>query len=130
MVCKKKGKDERKEEGWTKYRRNWVKKKSGGGPPDLSGAVSRDGCPRLKVLQVPSKKNACSTPTNVCRMKIHINGYVRIMFQRGELSLDCILECVFFKDRSYQVKKERRDRRPSCLMNHELVWHHGSPYVR
>ena len=86
----------------------------------------------VSSLKGPSstKKNACSTPTNVCRMKIHINGYVRIMFQRGELSLDCILECVFFKDRSYQVKKERRDRRPSCLMNHELVWHHGSPYVR
>ena len=32
------------------------KKKSGGGPPDLSGAGSRDGCPRLKVLQVPEKK--------------------------------------------------------------------------
>ena len=31
-------------------------KKSGGGPPDLSGVGSRDGCPRLKVLQVPKKK--------------------------------------------------------------------------
>ena len=33
-----------------------AEKKSGGGPPDLSGAGSRDGCPRLKVLQVPKKK--------------------------------------------------------------------------
>ena len=33
------------------------KKKSGGGPPDLSGAGARDGCPRLKVLQVPEKQN-------------------------------------------------------------------------
>ena len=32
------------------------KKKSGGGPPDLSGAGSRDGCLCLKVLQVPKKK--------------------------------------------------------------------------
>ena len=32
------------------------KNKSGGGPPDLSGAGSRDGCPCLKVLQVPERR--------------------------------------------------------------------------
>ena len=37
------------------------KKKNGGGPPDLSGAGSRDGCPRLKVLQVPEKKKKKKT---------------------------------------------------------------------
>ena len=45
MVCKKKTK--RKEEGWTKISKKiGVKKnnnKSGGGPPDLSGAGSRMG---------------------------------------------------------------------------------------
>ena len=48
------------------------KKKSGGGPPDLSGAGSRDGCPRLKVFQVP-KKNA---PMNVCDLRIRFDRYV------------------------------------------------------
>ena len=54
-------------------------KKSGGGPPDLSGAGSRDGCPRLKVLQVPGKKNA---PMNVCDLRIRFDRCVRIEFQR------------------------------------------------
>ena len=36
-------------------------KNSGGGPPDLSGAGTRDGCPRLKVLQVPEKKKKKKT---------------------------------------------------------------------
>ena len=50
------------------------KKKSGGGPPDLSGAGSRDGCPRLKVLQVPEgKKNA---PMNVCDLRIRFDRCV------------------------------------------------------
>ena len=48
-------------------------KKSGGGPPDLSGAGSRDGCPRLKVLQVPKKKDA---PMNVCDLRIRFDRCV------------------------------------------------------
>ena len=49
------------------------KKKNGGGPPDLSGAGSRDGCPRLKVLQVPKKKDA---PMNVCDLRIRFDRCV------------------------------------------------------
>ena len=41
---------------WDKRGKRGCKKNSDGGPPDLSGAGSRDGCPRLKVLQVPGKK--------------------------------------------------------------------------
>ena len=63
-----------------KGERGPAKKKSGGGPPDLSGAGSRDGCPRLKVLQVPGeKKNA---PMNVCDLRIRFDRCVRIEFQR------------------------------------------------
>ena len=67
VTCKKKKKKLWKEGGKNmrqKGKRGAVKKKeeekkSGGGPPDLSGAGSRDGCPRLKVLQVPRKKKEC-----------------------------------------------------------------------
>ena len=71
------------------------KKKSGGGPPDLSGAGSRDGCPRLKVLQVPGKKNA---PMNVCDLRIRFDRCVRIEFQRKGTQFELRLECVLFKD--------------------------------
>ena len=49
------------------------KKNSGGGLPDLSGAGSRDGCPRLKVLKVQKKKDA---PMNVCDLRIRFDRYV------------------------------------------------------
>ena len=71
------------------------KKKTGGGPPDLSGAGSRDGCPRLKVLQVPGKKNA---PMNVCDLRIRFDRCVRIEFQRKGTQFELRLECVLFKD--------------------------------
>ena len=68
-----------------------LKKKSDGGPPDLSGAGSRDGCPRLKVLQVPGKKNP---PMNVCDLKISIDRCVCIEFQRRGTQFELRLECI------------------------------------
>ena len=47
---------------------------------DLSGAGSRDGCPRLKVLQVPRKKK--DAPMNVCDLRIRFDRCVCIEFQR------------------------------------------------
>ena len=82
VTCKKKKKKLWKEGSKyeTKGERGAVKKKkSGGGPSDLSGAGSRDGCPRLKVLQVPGKKNA---PMNVCDLRIRFDRCVHIEFQR------------------------------------------------
>ena len=72
------------------------KKKNGGGPPDLSGAGSRDGCPRLKVLQVPKKKK--DAPMNVCDLRIRFDRCVRIEFQRKGTQFELRLECVLFKD--------------------------------
>ena len=60
MVCKKKRR--KKRGGVDEISKKLGKKKSGGGPPDLSGAGSRDGCPRLKVLQVPRKKMRVPPP--------------------------------------------------------------------
>ena len=54
-MCKKKLWKEESKNMRQKGERGAVKK-TGGGPPDLSGAGSRDGCPRLKVLQVPKEK--------------------------------------------------------------------------
>ena len=68
-----------------------LKKKSGGGPPDLSGAGSRDGCPRLKVLQVPRKKNA---PMNVVISGSVSTDVCVLSSKGGELSLSCVW-CVY-----------------------------------
>ena len=73
-----------------------MEKKSGGGPPDLSGAGSRDGCPRLKVLQVPKKKKVA--PMNVCDLRIHFDRCVCVEFQRRGTQFGLRLECVLFKD--------------------------------
>ena len=84
------GQKEKKKRGCKKK-----KKKSGGGPPDLSGAGSRDGCPRLKVLQVPGKKNALM---NICDLRICFDRCVRIEFQRKGTQFELRLEYVLFKD--------------------------------
>ena len=62
-----------------------------------------NGCPRLKVLQVPEKE----CPMNVCDLKIRFDRYACIKFQRRGTQFGLHLECVFFKDRSDQVKKGR-----------------------
>ena len=74
-----------------------VKKKSGGGPPDLSGAGSRDGCPRLKVLQVPEKKKK-DAPMSVCDLRIRFNRCVRIESQGRWARLELHWECVLYED--------------------------------
>ena len=80
-----------------KGKRGAVKKKSGGGPPDLSGAGSRDGCPRLKVLQVPEGKKKIA-PMNVCDLRIRFDRCVCVEFQRRGTQFELRLECVLFKD--------------------------------
>ena len=71
------------------------KKKSGGGPPDLSRAGSRDGCPRLKVLEVPKKKDA---PMNVCDLRIRFDRCVCIESQGRWTRLELHWECVLYED--------------------------------
>ena len=90
-MCKKKKNCE------TERGKRGCQKKSGGGPPDLSGAGSRDGCPRLKVLQVPGKKRK-DAPMSVCDQRIRFDRCVRIEFQRKGTQFELRLECVLFKD--------------------------------
>ena len=90
-----------------KYCGKGAQKKSGGGPPDLSGAGSREWVSSLKGPS--STRKECPAPMNVCDLKIRFDRYACVKFQRRGTQFGLHLECVFFKDRSYQVKKERRE---------------------
>ena len=70
-------------------------KKSGGGPPELSGAGSREWVSSLKGPSSTREKNC---PTNICDLKIYIDRYVCIEFQRRGTQFELRLECVLFKD--------------------------------
>ena len=58
------------------------KKKSGGGPPDLSDAGSREWVSSFKGPS--STRKECPAPMDVCDLKVCIDRYVYIEFQRRE----------------------------------------------
>ena len=72
------------------------KKKSSGGPPDLSGAGSREWVSSLKGPS--STRKECPAPIDVCDLKICIDKCVCIEFQRRGTQFELRLECVLFKD--------------------------------
>ena len=104
-ICKKKReerkkrrlgeKEERKEEGKYILQKRGLKK-SGGGPPDLSGVGSREWVSSLKGPS--STRKECPAPMDVCDLKICIDRCVCIKFQRRGTQFELRLECVLFKD--------------------------------
>ena len=119
-----KKKEKRKVKIWSILRRGLKKKKK-----KKNQVVDRriypvrgrgNGCPRLKFQENNNNNNnKCPAPMDVCDLKIRIDRYVCIKFQRRGTQFGLRLECVLFKDW-----------RPSCLTNHESTWHRGSPYMR
>ena len=72
------------------------KKKSGGGPPDLSGAGSREWVSSLKGPS--STRKECPAPMDVCDLKIRIDRYVCIKFQKeGNLVWVAFGVCIFWR---------------------------------
>ena len=76
-----------------KYCGKRLKKQSGGGLPDLSGAVSREWVSSLKGPSRTRKESPA--PMNVCDLKIRIDRYVGIKFQGRGTQFGLHMECVF-----------------------------------